>query len=511
MGSEEDIKELERLRAWALAGGGPERIARQHARGRLTARERIEKLVDPGTFFETGMLTHAPEPEWAERTPGDGIICGWGKIEGRIVGVSANDPTVLGGSDGSEVANRKNARVAAFAHDKGYPHIELGEGGGGRIQNLMGWTIARIGAGTGSAMNAGRNFGPEHRVPLLTAILGNSYGGSSFRAGASDWVVMTKGSSMSISSPRLIEVAIGEKVTDDELGGPELHARTTGQVDMVADDEDTALNGIREMVGYLPSRASERAPLRATEDSPRRQEERLRTIVPPATNRAFDMHRLIRMFVDDGKFLAIKPDFGKAIITVLARLDGHSVGIIANNSLYNAGAIDVDASIKMTKFITLCNTFNVPLIFLHDVPGVLIGRQQEAQGIVGKIMDLMGAMGACKVPRISVIVRKSYGLAYLAMSGSYGPNTFTFAWPTARIGFMAPDAGVRVAYGGLLAKEDLTAAELEARYQELIATWDAGSRPEGAAGAAYIDDIIDPADTRWTLIRALEVALGRDY
>ncbi|MFN0145173.1 MAG: acyl-CoA carboxylase subunit beta [Dehalococcoidia bacterium] len=507
----DDLQELARMRAWAMAMGGPERIARQHSRSRLTARERIEKLLDPGTFFETGMLTHATEPEWADRTPGDGIICGFGRIDNRIVGVSATDVTVLGGSDGSEVASRKNSRVMSFCHEKGYPHIELGEGGGGRIQNLMGWTIARIGAGTGSALAGGRHLPPEQRIPLLTAILGNSYGGSSFRAGTSDWVVMTEGSSMSISSPRLVQVAISETVTDEELGGPELHAKVTGQVDMVTADEDAALAAVREMVGFLPSRASDRPPLKPTNDSPQRRDEALATIVPPKINRAFDMLKVIRSVVDDGHFMPIKPEFAKATVCGFARLDGHSVGVIANNSMYMAGVISGDGAVKMTKFIQLCDTFNIPLLFFHDVPGVLIGKQQEAQGVIAKIMDLTGALAACKVPRLAVIVRKSYGLAYLAMSGSYAPNTFTFAWPSARIGFMAPDAGVRVAYGGQLEKEGLSPAELDQRYQELITTWEEGGRPWGAAGAAYVDDVIDPRDTRWTLIRALQVALGRDY
>ncbi len=267
MGTKEDMAELESKRAWAQAMGGPARVARQHARGRLTARERIERLVDPGTFFETGMLTHAPEPEWAQRTPGDGLICGYGKIGGRIVAISATDSTVLGGSDGSEAAGRKNGRVTSFAHQQGYPHIELGEGGGGRIHNLMGWAIARTGGG-GGGVGGHKNVPPEHRVPLLTAVLGNSYGGSSFRVGSSDWVVMTKGSSISISSPGLIEASIGEKVTNEELGGWELHARRTGQVDMVTETEEEALAAVREMVGYLLPAPPRRLPCAAAATTP---------------------------------------------------------------------------------------------------------------------------------------------------------------------------------------------------------------------------------------------------
>jgi acetyl-CoA carboxylase carboxyltransferase component len=507
--ADEEIRELENKRAWALEMGGAERVARQRARGRLTARERIDLLLDPDSFFEVGMYTHAPEPEWADRTPGDGVICGYGKIDGRTVAVSATDATVLGGSDGGEAAGRKNSRVMAFAQDKGYPHIELGEGGGGRIHNLMGWAITRMGGGSGSGVNS--NLAPEHRVPMLTAVLGNSYGGTSFRAGSSDWVVMTKGSSMSISSPRLVEVSIGEHVDNDELGGSELHSQQTGQVDLVADDEAAALAALREIVGYLPSRASDAPPVLRTGDDPRRREEALLTSVPEATNRAFNMVRLIRHIVDDGKLTLIKPDFGQSVICGLARLDGHSVGVIGNDSRHQAGAIDVDSAVKTAKFVTFCNTFNIPLVFFHDVPGVLIGKHQEEQGIVSKIMGLMGALRSCNVPRLAVIVRKSYGLAYLAMSGSYAPNTFTFAWPSARIGFMAPDSGVRVAYGGQLAEQGLDAEALEAKYAEMIAEWDDGGRPWGAAGAGYIDSVIDPRDTRFTLIQALEVALGRDY
>ncbi len=509
MATDEEMRQLQNKRAWALDMGGAERVARQHARGRLTARERISKLLDPDTFFEVGMYTHAPEPEWADRTPGDGVICGYGKIDSRTVAVSATDATVLGGSDGGDAAGRKNSRVLGFAHDKGYPHIELGEGGGGRIHNLMGWTITRMGGGGGTGSD--RNLTPEHRVPLLTAVLGNSYGGTSFRAGSSDWVVMTKGSSISISSPRLVEVSIGETVDNEELGGSELHARQTGQVDLVTDGEDEALAAVREVVGYLPSRASDAPPVRRSGDDPGRREEALLTSVPDTSNRAFNMTRLISHVVDDGKLTLIKPEFGRSIICGFARLDGHSVGVIGNDSRYQAGAIDVDSAVKTAKFVDFCDTFNVPLVFFHDVPGVLIGKHQEEQGIVSKIMDLMGALRTCTVPRLAVIVRKSYGLAYLAMSGSYAPNTFTFAWPTARVGFMAPDSGVRVAYGGQLAEEGLDAAALEAKYAELIGEWDAGGQPWGAAGAGYIDDVIDPRDTRLTLIRALDVALGHAY
>ncbi len=506
MGTKEDMEQLEAKRAWALALGGPKRIARQHERGRLTARERIDKLVDPGTFFEVGMMTHAPEPEWAERTPGDGLICGYGKIDGRTVAVSATDATVLGGSDGGEAANRKNSRVTSFAREKGYPHIELGEGGGGRIHNLMGWAITSAGG-----PDTGRTAPREHRVPIITAMLGNSYGGTSFRAGSSDWVVMTKGSSMSISSPRLVEVSIGEKVDNEELGGWELHARKTGQVDMVAEGEEEALAGVREFVGFLPSRATEQPPIHRTGDDPHRRQEALATFVPETISRGFNMTRLISHIVDDGKIMMIKPDFGRSMTCGLARLDGHSVGVIANNSMYHAGAIDADAAVKTAKFITMCNTFNIPLVFFHDVPGVLIGRQQEEQGIITKIMDLMGTLSSCTVPRLAVIVRKSYGLAYLAMSGSYSRNNFTFAWPSARIGFMAPDSGVRVAYGGQLAEQGLDGEALAAKYEELIGEWEQGGLPWEAAGAGYIDDVIDPRDTRWTLIRALDVALGRDF
>ena len=342
-------------------------------------------------------------------------------------------------------------------------------------------------------------------------MLGNSYGRTAITAGCSDWVVMTKGSSMSISSPGLVEVSIGEKVDDEELGGWELHSRTTGLVDMVAEGEDAALAAIRDVIGYLPSRATELPPVRRTGDDPRRQEEALATFVPETIRRAFNMTRLISHIVDDGKIMAVKPDFGRAMICGLARLDGHSVGVIANNSMYQAGAIDADATVKTTKFITMCNTFNIPLVFFHDVPGLMVGRRQEEQGILSKANDLLDALRSCSVPRLAVIIRKSYGLAYIAMSGSYAPNSFTFAWPSARMGFMAPDSGVRVAYGRELAEKGLSEDELRAKYEELISDWEQGGLPWGAAGAAYIDDVIDPRDTRWTLIRALEVALGRDF
>lgn len=503
---EAELAMLAEKREWAAGLGGPEKTARQHARGRMTARERALALVDEGTFVEFGALAHADDPERAGRSPGDGIITGFGRIGGRMVAIEANDATVLGGSNGMEAAVRKGDRVRDFAEEKGYPLIYLAEGGGGRVGDMMGWVMAKTG---GMRSIRGHSNNPARRVPLAVAVLGQSYGSAALNTGIADFAVMTRDSSFSISSPALVEAATGGQVTDEELGGPEVHARVTGLVDSVCETEAEALAAVREFIGLMPLSAVKPLPFLETADPVDRRSEELRLIVPETSNRAFDMKRVIRAIVDDGRFLQFQVEYGRSLVTALGRIGGIPVGLAGNNSMFKAGSIDVAAAQKMSRFLSMCDTFGIPLVFLHDVPGVLIGKDPEHQGIIRRMMEVMTVLGNCRVPRVAVIVRKSYGLAFAAMSGSWGPNTFTFAWPSARIGFMAPEAGVRIAFGHELAEPGADAEALAARHAELVRQWDESGAPWEAAGMAYIDDVIDPAETREKVYRALEIALGR--
>ncbi|MCC7364816.1 MAG: hypothetical protein IT303_10630 [Dehalococcoidia bacterium] len=504
-----EMEQLRERRAWAAALGGPARVARQHERGRLTARERCLALVDPGSFFETGMLAHSEEPQYAGRTPGDGIITGYGRINGRMVAVQANDATVLGGSEGMEAAARKMARLHGFAAENGFPFIELSEGGGGRIGNLMGWQIARVG-GFRRHSGTGGTTDPRYRIPRVTAVLGHAYGGSAFSVGTSDFAVMSRGSTFSVSSPALIQVATGEVVSDEELGGVDVHTRITGLADGVGETEEETLQLVRRFIDLVPLSVNKGLPILPCDDPVTRRDESLRSIVPERAVRAFDIKRVVRSVLDTGSFLELKAEYGRSIVAGLGRVGGIPVGILANDSRYRAGAIDADAAKKMTKLMRLCNTFGLPMVFFHDVPGVLIGKQMEHEGIIEQIMGVMSELRNATVPRVAIIVRKSYGLAMLAMSASYDINCFTFAWPSARMGFMAPDAGVRIAYGHELGELGSDPAALQARYEELIRKWEEEGAPWEAAGWNYIEDVIDPAETREVVFRALEVGLGRD-
>ncbi|MCK6563919.1 MAG: acyl-CoA carboxylase subunit beta [Dehalococcoidia bacterium] len=503
---EAELARLAERRAWADGLGGPDKVARQHARGRMTARERANALVDEGTFVELGALAHAEDPERAERSPGDGIITGYGRIDGRMVAIEANDATVLGGSNGMEAALRKGDRVRDFAEEKGYPLIYLAEGGGGRVGDMMGWVMAKTG---GMRSIRGHSSDPRRRVPMAVAVLGQSYGSAALNTGIADFAVMTRTSSFSISSPALVEATTGGQVTEEELGGPDVHSRVTGLVDRVCESEIEALAAIRDFVGLVPLSAAKPLPIQEPDDPVDRRSEDLRLIVPEKSNRAFDMKRVVRAIVDGGRMVEFQEGYGRSLVTALARVGGVPVGLVGNNSMFKAGSIDVPAAQKMARFLSMCDTFGIPLVFLHDVPGVLIGKEPEHSGIIRHMMQVMTVLGNCRVPRIAVIVRKSYGLAFAAMSGSWGPNTFTFAWPSARIGFMAPEAGVRIAFGHELADPGADPGALAARHAGLIDQWDQSGAPWMAAGMAYIDDVIDPAETREKVFRALEIALGR--
>ncbi|MFH1240865.1 MAG: carboxyl transferase domain-containing protein [Pseudomonadota bacterium] len=498
MGMKEVIEELDRRKRRAMEMGGPDKIGRQHDRGHLTARERVEKLLDPGTFFEMGMLVHSDMPGMEEKTAADGVIDGFGMIDGRPVVVRANDATVLAGSGGRNGA-KKSRRLFQLALEKGYPIVNLGEAGGARIPDIQGSDGL-------SSMTPGANYGTRmRRVPMVATIMGECFGDPAWAAAAADFVIQVKGSCMAVSGPRVLEIAKSEKVLNEELGGWKLHSEVTGQVDRVAENEEDCFRILREFLSYLPSNAEERAPVVPVQEGSEPGQEPILDILPDQSSRVYDMHRIIRILVDRGEIFPVKPDFDRSVITCLARIDGHSVGIIANNPIHLAGAMGPDGCDKCCSFICLCDSYHIPLIFLHDTPGFLVGKSAEEKRMPGKIINFIEALGFSTVPKISIIIRKSYGMAYSNMCGWNMGADFLFAWPSADISFMAPEVAANVVYAPKLAQ----AEDPQKARQEAVEEMRLASAPWRAAGQAYLDDVIDPRDTRKTIVHCLELARGK--
>lgn len=500
MGMKEASEELVRRKAKAMEMGDAEKIARRQAMGLWTARERVEKLLDRDSFLEIGLLSHSDVPGMEEKTPADGKVCGFGTIDGRTVAVSADDASVLAGS-GGRVGVAKEDRLIRWATEKGYPVINLGECGGARIPDIMGSEGL-------SSMTMKREIAARRRqVPLVATIMGECFGAPSWLAALADFTVQVKGSCMAVSGPRVLEIATGEKVENEDLGGWKLHAEITGQVDRVAEDEADCLRIVREFLAYLPSNGHEMPPVVPPQgnDQDRRQE-RLLSLVPDESRRGYDMNRLIKTIVDDEHIFPIKPDFDRSVITCLARLDGNTVGIIASQPTHSAGAMGPDGCDKCCSFICLCDSFNIPLVFLHDTPGFLVGKAAEHKRMPGKIMNFIEAVALATVPKISLVVRKSYGMAFSNMCGTGMGADFVLAWPNAEISFMAPEVAANVLYRAKIeASEDPKAARDQAELRIRAA-----SAPWKAAGLHLLEDVIDPPDTRKTLIRILELARGSD-
>jgi acetyl-CoA carboxylase carboxyltransferase component len=492
------LQELAVRQARAREMGGEDKIARQHGKRRLTARERMEKLLDAGSFDEWGELAHSDLPEAAGKTPADGKVTGFGAIGGRTVFVSADDVTVLAGA-GGRVGVGKQLRGMQYAARKGYPCICLGDAGGARVPDIMGSD------GMMSMVYPIRGTEPrDRRVPLVTAILGECFGGAAWTASVSDIVIQVKGTSMCVGGPSILEVATGEKAGAEDLGGWELHAKTTGQVDLFADTEDECLDLIRRALSYFPDRAGNFPPPHTGEGVHDRLDHLL-DFVPADPRQTYDMHALIEAVCDEGSVLELKPYFDGSLITALARIGGHVVGVLANNPKVTAGAMGPGACQKATAFICLCDSFHIPLLFLHDTPGFFVGRRAEEGAMPLRIMNWIEALHRSTVPRISLIVRKSYGMAHCNMSGGNMGSDLLLAWPTADVSFMAPAVAVNVVHGRKLSSGDSQRTR-EVLMEEIARA----NAPWPAAGLGFIDRVIDPRDTRAELIRALARARGPD-
>ncbi|MFD4819883.1 acyl-CoA carboxylase subunit beta [Peribacillus butanolivorans] len=493
------IDDLNKRKEKALEHGGKEKVEKLNTLGFNTARERIEKCVDSGSFIEFGMLNHSDYAELEEKSPADGMVAGLARVSGREVVIFATDKTVFAGT-GATVQARKTRKLFEFAVKRGLPIFTLVEGGGLRMPDGMG--------SDGISTKTMSKYLLKHcrQVPLITGILGDSYGSPTWKAVSSDFTVQLKGTCMAVSGPRMLEVATGERISTEELGGWKLHAEVTGQVDEFGDDEEKCIEHMKRFLSYMPSSANEEPPVIETDDDPYRLLEEALDIVPTGRKRAYNMKKLINTIVDKGSFFELKPYFGEALITGLARLNGKVVGIIANQPIKFAGAAGPNECDKATDFICLCDSYNIPIIFLHDIPGFRVGSQAEQAKMPTKIMVWNQALAHSTVPKISVVIRKSIGAAYSNMCGTDMGADFVVAWPSAEINFTGPEVGINVVYGRKLMESENPSEDRK----KLLENWGFDSSPYKAAGKHLLDDVIDPRDTRKFLCQTLEFICSKN-
>jgi acetyl-CoA carboxylase carboxyltransferase component len=495
----EDLRER---RARARLGGGEERIARQHEAGKLTARERIALLVDEGTFTELGI--HA-QPHFSQRAmegreaAADGVITGYGRIDGRMACVCAYDFTVMAGAMGM-TGELKVARLRELALTQRVPFLWLLDSAGARIQEAVGSLFA------GSGHLFREEVVMSGVVPQVAALMGPCAAGTAYIPGLADFVPMVKGrGSMALAGPHLVRAAIGEDVTQEELGGSRVHCRRSGVGDIEVADDAECIARIKQYLSFFPSHCEERPPVLPVSDPADRMDDELLDVLPDTNRKPYDMYEVIRRIVDDGDWLDVKGAWARTVITCLARMGGRPVGIVANQPRQLGGILDNDSADKAARFVNLCNAFGIPLVFLQDVPGFMVGTKVEAAGIIRHGAKMLHAVAAATVPKITVVLRKAYGAGYYVMCGrAYEPDLIV-AWPTAEISVMGAEGAVEIVFRKQVEEaEDPAAkkAELIGAYRDLIDVY-------VAARNDMIDDVIDPRETRPTIIRALELAEGK--
>src|SRR5437763_1700728 len=497
------VEDLAQRRERAYGMGGAERIERQRSFGKEPVRERIDELLDPGTFVEYGLLADHMDPGLAaagyDHLAADGMVAGIGDVDGRRVAVMAYDFTVMGGSMGA-VGERKTARMREMALRWRIPLVWLLDSAGARIQQSTGSTFAGAGALFREQVTL------SGVVPQVAAMLGHCAAGTAYIPALADFVPMVKGtSSMALGGRHLVKAATGEDVSEEEMGGSAVHNKVSGVADLeVASDED-CLAEVRRYLSFFPSHNRQTPPVHETTDPVDRRVEELYDIVPTAPRRAYDVRKVVQAVVDDGEFFPMKPDWAKNIVTGLARIGGQPVGILANQPMVLGGALDVNSADKAARFTWLCDAFGIPLVFLMDVPGFIVGSAVEKQGIIRHGAKMLFAISEATVPKITVVMRKAYGAGYFVMNGTAYEADYIVAWPTAEISVMGPDGAVNIIYrkqlGEIPEGDDRTQRRLQ--YAEEIRTT---IDPYIAAGHAQADDIIDPAETRAAICRGLRVA-----
>jgi acetyl-CoA carboxylase carboxyltransferase component len=496
------VEDLRERRAKAMLGGGEERIARQHAADKLTARERLALLVDEGTWTELGIhagIHFSVRGLEGKDAPADGVITGYGKVDGRLTAVAAYDFTVMAGSMGM-TGEMKVARLRDLALTKRIPFVWLLDSAGARIQEAVGSLFA----GSGhlfreEVVNSGV-------IPQVAALMGPCAAGTAYIPGLADFVPMVKGrGSMALAGPHLVRAAIGEDVTQEELGGSRVHCRKSGVGDLEVVDDEECIARIREYLSYMPSSCDEAPPVLESGDSIDRRDDELLDVIPESNRKPYDMYDVIGRIVDDGVYFDMKPQWAKTIITCFARFGGRPAGIVANQPKQLGGILDNDSADKAARFVNLCNAYGIPLVFLQDVPGFMVGTKVEEAGIIRHGAKMLYAVANATVPKITVVLRKAYGAGYYVMCGkAYEPDLIV-AWPSAEISVMGAEGAVEIVFRKQVEEADDPAA----KKAELIATYRALIDVYVAARNAMIDDVIDPRETRPTICRALEMAAGK--
>jgi propionyl-CoA carboxylase beta chain len=492
------VRQLDEKRRLARLGGGEQRIAAQHKKGKLTARERIDVLLDEGSFEEWDMFVEhrCTDFDMAGKTiPGDGVVTGYGTINGRLVFVFSQDFTVFGGSL-SEAHAEKICKIMDKAMHVGAPVIGLNDSGGARIQE----GIASLG---GYADVFQRNVMASGVIPQISMIMGPCAGGAVYSPAMTDFIFMVRDTSyMFVTGPEVVKTVTHEDVTQEDLGGATTHTSRSGVADGAFDNDLQALLMLRRFIDYLPPSNREKPPLRPTQDPPTRMEMSLDALIPDNPNKPYDMRELILKIVDEGEFFELKPDFAGNIITGLARLEGSTVGIVANQPMVLAGCLDIDSSTKAARFVRFCDCFNIPLVTLVDVPGFLPGTSQELGGIIRHGSKLLYAYAEATVPKVTVITRKAYGGAYDVMSSKHLRGDVNYAWPTAEIAVMGPKGAVEIIFRPEL-KDAAKIAEKTEEYRQRFAN------PFVAGSRGYIDDVIMPHNTRMRVCRSLRMLQGK--
>ena len=492
------LDDLRRRAETVLGMGGEERIRRQHEAGKLTARERLDLLLDPGSFVELDrFVTHRGREFGLDKieAPADGVVTGHGTIDGRPVAVFSQDFTVLGGSLGEGHAE-KIVKIMDLALSSGIPVIGLNDSGGARIQE----GVTALG---GYAEIFFRNVMTSGVVPQISVIMGPCAGGAVYSPAMTDFIIMVRGTSyMYVTGPQVVKAVTREDVSHEELGGADVHAAKSGVAHFVAEDDEDALGLVRRLLAYLPQNNVDDPPRSEPTDDPTRMDDALNPLVPEEPTKPYDMHEVIHRIVDHGEFLEVHREFAPNLLVGFSRLNGRPVGIVAQQPAVLAGVLDIDSADKGARFVRVCDAFNIPLVTFVDVPGFMPGTAQESGGIIRHGAKLLYAYCEATVPKLTVITRKAYGGAYDVMSSQHIRGDLNLAWPTAEIAVMGPEGAIDI----IFRKELAEAEDAEARRRELVEAYRAQfANPYIAAGRGYIDDVIEPRETRPRLIAALEL------
>ena len=498
------VEQLNEKKGKFLQGGGPERLQRQTDQGKLFVRERVDLLFDESTFVEYGLLAHHQSQSPAMQgkvTPADGVVTGVGEVDGRKVAVIAYDFTVMAGSMGM-VTEIKSSRMREVALRERIPLVWLVDSAGARIQEATGSMFAR----TGDLFR--EQVVMSGVVPQVAAMMGPGAAGTAYIPGLADFVPMVKGTSnMALAGPHLVKAAVGEEVTAEDMGGSKVHCKISGVADREVADDAACIDAVREYLSFFPSSNLDEVPARDISDPIDRRAEELYDIVPANPRQAYDVHKVISAITDDGDFFPMKPDWARNLVTGFGRFGGRPAGIVANQPKFLGGALDVNSADKAARFVWLCDAFDIPLVFLMDCPGFLVGSNVEKQGIIRHGAKMLFAVAEATVPKVTVVLRKGYGAGYYVMNGrAYEPDLIV-GWPTAEISVMGPEGAVNIIFRKQI--EAMPEDEQEKARNDMVAVIRDQISPYIAAGWSFIDDVIDPADTRATIVRGLQAARNK--